>query len=107
MRNEEIIEWLQERVRLREYRLTFHAELERDNDQLTLKELEEALLSDIELLEDYPNDPRGMSSLVLGFTNKGTPIHIVCGRADSLQLIVITVYIPDANIWLDNRIRKE
>lgn len=55
----------------KDYRLTLHAEFERDADQITVEEIEEALFSpEAKIIEDYPNDPRGHSCLVLGFTKQ-------------------------------------
>ena len=77
------IEQIRFLVKERKYRLTLHAENERDTDQITLEEIETALLSSkSEVIEDYPNDPRGSSSLILGFTAQYQPIHILCGRKD-------------------------
>ena len=91
-----------------DYRLTFHAEVERDADAVTAEEIEEALLSDnAEIIEDYPNDPRGPSCLILGFTNTGAAIHIVCGVVDSGLEVIVTVYRPDPEEWVKWRIRKE
>jgi hypothetical protein len=90
------------------YRLTLHAEMERDSDQITLQEIKEGLLlSTSEIIEDYPNDPRGHSCLILGFTKKNLPLHIVCGVGDSETLVVITLYRPDPAQWINWRIRKE
>jgi len=101
------ITWIQERVRAREYRLTLHAELERDSDQITIAEIEQALLSTLEVIEDYPNDPRGPSTLVVGFTKEGKALHVVCGRNDIMTLVVITIYLPDENLWVNFRKRKD
>lgn len=49
------------------YELSLHADDERLADGLTVREVEEVLAS-AELLEDYPDDPRGHSCLVLGHT---------------------------------------
>jgi hypothetical protein len=35
-----------------------------------------------DLVEDYPNDPRGHSCLMLGFGEGGRPIHVVCAPKD-------------------------
>ena len=43
---------------------------------IQIEDLEEALRS-CEVIEDYPNDPRGASCLVLGFS-KQRPLHAVC-----------------------------
>ena len=51
------------------YRLTLHAEHEREADTVLIGELAEAFGSDsVELVEEHDNDPRGPSALVLGFT---------------------------------------
>jgi hypothetical protein len=63
----------------------------------------EALI-ECESLENYPNDPRGPSCVVLGYA-EGRPIHIVCGRAKNDWLLIITVYIPKPPQWLDPRTR--
>ncbi len=99
---------IQERVRTRRYRLTLHAETERDADQITIAEIEQALLSErCEVIENYPSDPRGHSCLVLGFALQNDPIHIVCGLSVPEMLIIITVYRPDPEKWIEWRIRKE
>ena len=35
----------------------------------------------------------GNSSLIVGFTNSGKPVHVVCGLNEN-SLVIITVYIP-------------
>lgn len=92
----------------KDYRLTLHAEFEREADQITIEEIEEALFSpEAKIIEDYPNDPRGSSCLVLGFTKQKHPIHVVCGIGEPKTLVVITVYRPDPGGWIDWQIRKE
>ena len=51
-----------------------------------------------EIIEDYPEDSRGHSCLMLGRGNDRRPIHIVCAPKDE-YLAVITAYIPDENQW--------
>jgi hypothetical protein len=86
------IEWIVERVRNNEYYFSRHGDQERQNDDLTIAEVEEAILSG-RILEHYEDTGRGDSCLVVGFTNEGKPIHIVCGERGE-RLVVITVYIP-------------
>jgi len=45
--------------------------------------------------------------LVLGFTHASLPIHMVCGHLSEEEFIVITIYRPDPEQWIDWRIRKE
>jgi len=56
------------------------------------------------LLEDYPDDPRGHSCLVLGYTEHG-PVHVVCGLSRQGRLYIITVYVPSLPKWVDERRR--
>ena len=51
------------------------------------------------LVEDYPEDVRGHSCLLLGFAD-GAPIHLVCTAAEPAFLI--TVYRRDAAQWSDD-----
>ncbi len=89
------------------YRLTLHAEIERDADHISIAEIEEALMHNkCEVIEDYPEDPRGHSFLLLGFTSQQQPIHAVCSIHEEI-LVIITVYRPDHELWIDWKIRKE
>lgn len=89
------------------YRLTLHAESERDADRISIIEIEEALLhNDPEMIEDYPNDPRGHSFLLLGFTAEGKPIHALCAIHENM-LVIITIYRPDPNLWVNWKVRRD
>ncbi len=60
-----------------------------------------------ELVEDYPDDPRGHSCLLLGFGKEGRPVHVVCAPKDE-YVAVITAYLPDPGLWeSDWKTRKE
>ena len=54
-----------------------------------------------ELIEDYPDDVRGHSCLLLGYGDKGRPIHVVCSPKDE-YLAIITVYLPRTEQWEDH-----
>lgn len=85
------------------YEFTKHAEREREADEILVEELEEALIN-CEVIEEYPDDPRGASFLVLGFSNN-RPIHTVCSiRTEPEELLLITVYDPSRHPheWIDN-----
>ena len=101
----ESIDQIRQAIRSGDYRLTRHAELERDADGITMDELEEAFASGmVELLEDYSDDPKGHSMLVLGFTDAGMPMHAVIGLSRS-KVAFVTVYRPDPLKWDDWRWR--
>jgi len=86
------IKWIQDKLRKDEYYFSRHGDKERQNDNLTIVEVEEALLNGM-ILEKYEDTGRGESCLVVGFTNFGKPIHIICGEMEE-WLSIITVYIP-------------
>ena len=100
------LEWIKERIRNDEYEVSSHAEEERQAEKISLDEIEQAILSD-EILEDYPNDPRGPSCLVLGYIRGGCPVHIICGKTPSGIARIITVYIPSLPKWIDERTRRK
>lgn len=51
-----------------------------------------------ELVEDYPDDARGHSCLLLGWGVQGRAIHVVCAPKED-YLAVITTYLPDPLEW--------
>ena len=86
------IEWIQQRIYNNEYYFSRHGDQERQNDNLPITEVEESLLKG-RILEQYKNTGRGESCLVVGFTNQGKPVHVVCVKREN-WLSIITVYIP-------------
>lgn len=94
------VEFIREEIRNQQYEITLHADDERLAEGLTTLEVESAL-SRCEILESYPDDPRGESCLALGFAPERKPVHVVCGRNRSGHLIFITVYMPCFPKWKD------
>lgn len=86
------IKWIRNKAINHEYYFTNHGDKERQNDDLLIAEVLEALNNGI-ILKQYEDTGRGESCLVVGFTYNGKPIHIVCGEIKK-QLAIITVYIP-------------
>jgi hypothetical protein len=84
-------------VKAGEYIVTQHAEIERRNDELSVSELEAVIVSG-QIIENYPDDQRGASCLILG-RSEGREVHVVCGRNTSEWLVVIPVYIPTMPKW--------
>ena len=85
------------------YGYSRHAERERELDMIYTWELEDALRNG-EIIENYPDDPRGASCLVLGFCGP-KPIHAVCTiKTDPEELFLITVYDPSKrpDKWTEN-----
>jgi hypothetical protein len=75
------------RVRRGRYVHSFHAERERQEASITVAELEHALLGS-EVIEEFRNDPRGVTYLVLGFAGH-RPIHAWCTVQERPREIVL------------------
>ena len=61
-----------------------------------------------QIIEDYPEDPRGHSCLLSGFGEGNRPVHVVCSPKED-YLAIITAYIPEASEWSEDfkvRIKK-
>jgi len=64
---------------------------------ITTKEIQSIVMTG-EVIEDYPEDTRGHSCLILGFGQNNRAIHVVCSPKDE-YLAIITAYIPDSTQW--------
>ncbi|MGO8787464.1 MAG: DUF4258 domain-containing protein [Terriglobia bacterium] len=66
-----------------------------------------AVIGSGETIEDYPQDKPYPSRLVLGWRG-GRPLHVVVAHnLSDNELIVITVYGPDAGLWDHNFRRRK
>jgi len=84
--------WIRRCVETGHYRYSRHADRERQNDGLSLEEVEQALFTG-RILEQYSDTGRGESCLLAGFTDRGKPVHVVCGSMGD-WLVLVTIYIP-------------
>lgn len=94
---------IKEKIRHGEYEISYHAEKERYAEDITIADIEAAIFNG-EILEDYPNDHRGPSCLVLGYS-QNRPIHIVCCYTTTKWIRIITVYLPKPPKWTNERTR--
>jgi len=51
-----------------------------------------------EIIEDYPDDPKGHSCLMMSKTGEQRVVHVVCSPKDK-YLAIITAYIPNPEKW--------
>ena len=64
------------------------------------------VIEDGEVIEEYPEDTRGHSCLMLGLGGE-RPIHVVCAPKND-YLAIITAYVPDETEWTDGfRVRRK
>ena len=74
------------------------SQMSRPDRMIEIDEIEQ-IINQGELIEDYPNDSRGHSCLLLGAENIiGRPIHVVCSPKDE-YLAIITSYLPSGMEW--------
>jgi|SRR5579884_1691944 len=101
------IDAIRQKVKEGQYEISFtHTEKLRRR-KIEIEAIEQAIENG-EVIESYPDDPRGPSCLILGFVGGRRPIHIVCGNVDEPLMLIITAYEPDPSEWESNwRTRKE
>jgi len=87
-------------LRLGNIKHTLHALKEEALDNITAEQVENALKAGFNVIEEYSDDPRGLSCLVLCFSDD-IPVHIVCAPHED-ALIIITVYRPDISKWTND-----
>ena len=93
-------------IQKNQIRITDHADEEADVDDLTFDEIYYSVLHG-EIIEDYPGDRPYPSCLIFGRTFSGDPVHSVWAFNDKTQWsVIITVYRPDPERWVDGRERK-
>ena len=85
-------------------RISQHAAVEMGKEEVSVEDLVE-VLAKAEVLEDYPEHKRGSCCLILGTTDGGRDLHVVCTTGVS-PLVVITVYEPIEPKWLSPRERS-
>lgn len=74
-------------------------QMERQKPEIERIEIENAIMQG-EAIEEYPDDPRGQSCLILGSGGE-RPIHVVCAPKGD-YLAIVTAYRPDPQKWSRN-----
>ena len=67
--------------------------------RIKARDIEEAVKTG-NIIEEYPDDPRGASCLIFGAVGE-RPLHVLCGRLDAEEILIITAYEPDPEEWED------
>ena len=100
-----LLQQIKELFRAGSYRFSLHATHQTIDRVITTVEIEEAVFSELaEVIEDYPDDPRGPSCLILGWTANGRPLHVQVSYPP--LVVLITIYEPDDERWLYHRKRR-
>ena len=99
------IEKIRSKIKQDEFVLIFHAHEERQAESISIEDIKTAVING-EIIENYPEDKRGESCIILGYSNV-RPIHIVCGKSKIGWLKIITVYVPQPPKWITPRSRAK
>jgi len=87
-------------------RITDHADEEASNDRIVLIEAFDTISSG-EIIERYPDDKPYPSCLIFSKLKDDDPIHTVWAFNQATQSsVLITVYRPDPEKWIDGKIRR-
>jgi len=101
-----VLDDIREKILQRQYELSKHAVDQSIVRDVSVSELEQAISNRTEVIEDYPEDKRGPSCLILGFTSASRPLHVQCSYASRPLVKIITLYEPDPDLWIDLRTRR-
>lgn len=101
-----MLDEIRKKIQQRQYEFSKHAVDQSMVRNISVKEVEQAVEGRCELVEDYPDDKYGPSCLILGFTKDGRPLHIHCSYPSRPVIKLITLYEPDAELWIEFRARK-
>ena len=94
-----------EKIKIKQYEFSKHAVDQSIVRRISLSEIEQAVSENALIIEDYPNDKYGPSCLMLGYTKKGRPLHIHCSYPNRSLVKIITLYQPDPDQWVNDRVR--
>ena len=102
----ELLDSIRDKIKMRRYEFSKHAVDQTIVRGIAVSEMEQAILNRSIVIEDYPADKYGPSCLILGYTDRGRPLHVQCSYPSRPLIKIVTVYEPDPNLWLDLKIRK-
>jgi hypothetical protein len=101
-----VLEEIRSKILRRQYEFSRHAVDQTIIRSISVAEVEEAISTKSEVIEDYPEDKYGPSCLILGFTKAGRALHVQCSYSSRPLVKIITLYEPDPHLWTNLRIRK-
>ncbi|MEW6771946.1 MAG: DUF4258 domain-containing protein [Bacillota bacterium] len=96
---------IRECIREGKWRLSYHVLQRCDERGLEAADLAASVMEG-DILEDYPDDPRGPSCLMLCRLSDGSFLHVVCGLDNDGWLVLITAYRPEEPKWIDEKTRR-
>ena len=93
-----LIEEIRQKVADEQFEFSKHAVDQSILRQIQVQEVREVITNG-QVIEDYPNDKYGASCLISGLTKARRPIHVQCSYPSRPLLRIITLYEPDPQRW--------
>jgi len=105
---EPLLARIQQLVAYGQLRISAHGYDELAEDDILATEIVEGL-GKAELVEEYPNYPKGPCVLVLQHDGAGMPVHAVWGipAGQTGPAVLVTAYRPDPRKWEDGFLRRK
>jgi hypothetical protein len=100
-----LIDEIRRRVARGDFEFSRHAVDQSIIRHISVRELREAITGG-EVIEVYPEDKYGPSCLIFGMTSMGRPLHVQCSDTTRPLVKIITVYEPDAALWIEFKVRR-
>jgi Domain of unknown function (DUF4258) len=97
------IEEIHNRIKQRKYSFSDHSVKRMIKRNVTRQEVESTILTG-EIIEEYPDDKYSPSCLIYGKTENGRDLHVQVSLPPFV--VIITVYEPDQEEWVDCKIRR-
>ena len=96
----ETLRTIQSLIAVGEVRISEHGYDELAEDGITVTEVVSGAAS-AEVIEDYPDFPKGSSVLALQTDTAGRPVHVVWGipKGYTGPAVLVTAYRPDPTRW--------
>lgn len=103
----EFVEQVRKLIRAGEVRISEHGYDEMMEDDLTARELI-AGVTEAEVVEEYPDYPKGPCILLLQKDSKGRPVHVVWGipKGYDKPVVLVTTYRPDPGQWSESYLER-
>ena len=98
-------EQIRTKIELGQFEFSKHAVDQSIVRDISVQELREAIANG-EIIEDYPDNKRSPSCLILGFTLAGRPLHIQCSYPSRPLVKIVTLYEPDPALWIGFKVRR-
>ena len=98
-----MLESVKAAVQRGDHRYTVHAQGRMAQRRITDQEVRQVILEpQAEVIEEYPTDKYSPSCLIYGRTARGRVLHVQANHSG----VIITVYDPDPEEWVDLKRRR-